>query len=90
MGNNTRGRRDIKIGEVISAKMDKTVIVNVISRKAHPFYGKIINVRKKYYAHDEENRCKEGDIVSIMETRPLSKMKRWRVVNIIKKYELKG
>lgn len=80
-----RGSRKGREGDVISNKMDKTVVVNVISRKKHPLYGKIINVKKSYYAHDEENQCKIGDRVRIMETRPLSKTKRWRVSEIIRK-----
>jgi small subunit ribosomal protein S17 len=80
-----RGRRKIREGDVISDKMDKTVVVNVVSRKKHPVYEKIISVKKSYYAHDEENNCKIGDRVRIMETRPLSKTKRWRVTEIVRK-----
>ncbi len=80
-----RGRRKVREGDVISDKMDKTVVVNVVSRKKHPVYEKIISVKKSYYAHDEENNCKTGDRVRIMETRPLSKTKRWRVTEIVRK-----
>ncbi|MFH1897574.1 MAG: 30S ribosomal protein S17 [Candidatus Desantisbacteria bacterium] len=80
-----RGRRKVREGDVISNKMDKTVVVNVVSRKKHPVYEKIISVKKSYYAHDEENHCKIGDRVRIMETRPLSKTKRWRVTEIVRK-----
>ena len=80
-----RGRRKVREGDVISDKMDKTVVVNVVSRKKHPVYEKIISVKKSYYVHDEENNCKTGDRVRIMETRPLSKTKRWRVTEIVRK-----
>ncbi|MFH1961791.1 MAG: 30S ribosomal protein S17 [bacterium] len=80
-----RGRRKVREGDVISNKMDKTVVVSVVSRKKHPVYEKIISIKKNYYAHDEENHCKTGDRVKIMETRPLSKTKRWRVIEIVRK-----
>ncbi|MBU0700106.1 30S ribosomal protein S17 [bacterium] len=80
-----RGRRKVREGDVISNKMDKTVVVSVVSRKKHPVYEKIISIKKNYYAHDEENHCKTGDRVKIMETRPLSKTKRWRVTEIVRK-----
>lgn len=76
-----RGRSKIKQGEVISDKMDKTVIVRVIRSFRHPLYGKLVKKWKKYYAHDEENKCKEGQLVEIRETRPLSKLKRWKVID---------
>lgn len=82
-----RGRRKEFIGKVVSDKMDKTVVVVVETLVQHPLYKKYIRRRKKYYAHDEKNECEVGDIVRIMETRPLSKLKRWRVVEIIKKAE---
>ncbi|MGD2169100.1 MAG: 30S ribosomal protein S17 [Chlamydiota bacterium] len=75
-----RNRRKIKQGVVVSAKMDKTVVVKSIRQLRHPLYGKLIKKWKKYYAHDENNQAKEGQVVQIMETRPLSKLKRWRVV----------
>jgi SSU ribosomal protein S17P len=72
------------VGRVVSNKMDKTVVVAVERRVAHPRYGKIVVRTKKYKAHDEENRCQEGDQVRIAETRPLSRTKRWRVVEILR------
>lgn len=75
-----RNMRKIKKGTVISNKMDKTVVVKVERTTRHPRYHKILTLTKKYYAHDESNALKIGDEVVIMETRPLSKLKRWRVV----------
>lgn len=72
-----------RVGIVVSNKMDKTVVVAVESRSPHPKYGKIVVKTKKFKAHDEENQCKEGDKVRIQETRPLSKTKRWQVINIM-------
>ncbi len=80
-----RGRRKVRTGRVISNKMDKTVVVAVESRVRHPLYGKIMRRTTKFKAHDEQNTCGEGDTVEIMETRPLSKEKRWRVVRIVEK-----
>ena len=80
-----RGNRKVRYGVVVSDKMDKTVTVSVESHLRHPLYGKITTITKKYKAHDEENACKVGDKVKIMETRPLSKDKRWRVVEITEK-----
>jgi len=73
-----------KIGVVVSNKMQKTVVVAVENRVAHPKYGKIVVKTKKFKAHDEENCCQEGDLVRITETRPLSRTKRWRVAEIIR------
>ena len=75
--------RKTRVGRVVSNKMNKTVIVAVERRVAHPLYGKQVTRTKKYYAHDEENAAREGDTVRIMETRPLSKLKRWRIVEIL-------
>jgi small subunit ribosomal protein S17 len=75
--------RKTRVGRVVSNKMNKTVIVAVERRVAHPLYGKQVTRTKKYYAHDEQNAAREGDTVRIMETRPLSKLKRWRVVEIL-------
>ena len=75
-----RGRSKIKQGEVISDKMDKTVVVRVTRSFRHPLYGKLVKKWKKYYAHDEENTYKEGQLVKIRETRHLSKLKRWKVI----------
>src|SRR5262249_46476301 len=80
-----RGRRKVRIGKVISNKMEKTVVVSVESQVRHPLYGKIMRRTTKFKAHDEQNTCGEGDTVEIMETRPLSREKRWRVVRILEK-----
>ncbi|ACL25875.1 MULTISPECIES: 30S ribosomal protein S17 [Chloroflexus] len=80
-------RKTTKVGRVVSDKMDKTVVVKVDYLKPHPLYRKIIRRSKKFHAHDEENTCKVGDVVRIEETRPLSRTKRWRVVEIIKRGE---
>ncbi len=77
------GRRKVLVGKVISNKMDKGVVVLVERLRQHPRYKKYIRYRKKFKAHDENNACKVGDVVKIAETRPLSKEKRWRVVEII-------
>ena len=82
---NERGSRKVRVGTVISDKMDKTVIVGVERRVAHPMYGKRVVRTKKFYAHDEENQAHQGDLVRIVETRPLSKQKRWRVVEVVEK-----
>ena len=81
----TRGRRKVRQGKVVSAKMEKTIIVVVESRVRHPLYGKFMKRSTRFKAHDEESTCGEGDTVEIMETRPLSKEKRWRVVRILEK-----
>ncbi|MBI5397666.1 MAG: 30S ribosomal protein S17 [Verrucomicrobia bacterium] len=78
-----RGIRKDRVGEVISDKMHKTVVVRVDRRVPHPRYGKVMTKSSKFYAHDEENKAKVGDRVRIVETRPLSKLKRWRVVEIL-------
>ncbi len=83
-----RGMRKTRTGIVVSDKMDKTVVVVVENHSRHSLYKKIIRHTKKYKAHDEENACKVGDKVKIMETRPLSKDKCWRVVQIIEKTPL--
>lgn len=80
-----RNLRKTKIGTVVSTKMDKTVSVKVERRLMHPLYGKFVKRSNKFFAHDEKNECTVGDKVRIMETRPLSKMKRWRLVEIIEK-----
>ena len=80
-----RTLRKTRVGRVISDKMDKTVVVAVERLVRHPLYGRIIKLTSKLKAHDESNECKVGDKVKVMETRPLSKEKRWRVVNIIEK-----
>ncbi len=81
----TRHLRKVRQGVVISDKMDKSVVVATKFKEKHPIYGKFVQKTKKYHAHDESNEANVGDKVLIMETRPLSKTKRWRVVNIIEK-----
>ena len=80
-----RNYRKTRNGVVVSNKADKTIVVNVQRKVVHPKYGKIVRLNKKYKAHDEKNDCNIGDVVRIMETRPLSKTKRWRLVEIIEK-----
>jgi small subunit ribosomal protein S17 len=80
-----RGRRKTRTGTVVSDKMNKTVVVRVERRYSHPLYGKQVTRSKKYHAHDENNDCHVGDVVRIVETRPLSKLKRWRVAEIIER-----
>lgn len=80
-----RGFRKVRVGRVVSDKMDKTVVVQVTDRKSHPLYKKVIQHRVRFKAHDEGNDCKVGDLVRIMECRPLSKDKRWRVVQVVEK-----
>ena len=81
----TRGKRKVREGLVVSDRMDKTVVVAVEDRVKHALYGKIIRRTTKYKAHDERNECGIGDRVRLMETRPLSATKRWRVVEILEK-----
>lgn len=81
----TRNLRKERIGIVSSDKMDKTITVTVKYKEKHPIYGKFVNKTKKYHAHDEKNECQVGDKVLLMETRPLSKTKRWRLVEILEK-----
>lgn len=80
----SRGMRKSRIGEVVSDKMDKTIVVKTITRVPHPKFGKIVKQISKFHVHDEKNEAKIGDRVSIAETRPLSRSKRWRLVEIIK------
>jgi small subunit ribosomal protein S17 len=80
-----RNARKTRVGVVVSDKMEKTVVVAIERRMAHPVYGKMMTRTKKLKAHDEENSAKTGDTVRIMETRPLSKDKRWRVVEIVER-----
>ncbi len=83
----TKGRRKVRQGTVVSDRMDKTVVVSVERRLAHPLYGKQVSRQKKYHAHDEENEYRTGDVVRIEETRPLSKLKRWRVLELVERPE---
>ena len=80
-----RGLRKTREGMVVSDKMDKTIVVEIKTRVRHPLYGKIMNQTNKLKAHDEKNECRIGDRVRVMETRPLSKEKRWRLVEILEK-----
>ena len=80
-----RNLRKERIGVVVSNKMDKTVVVAVERKEKHPMYGKFVKKTTKFVAQDEKNECSEGDTVRIMETRPLSKTKRWRLVEIVEK-----
>ncbi len=77
-------QRKVLTGTVVSNKMDKTVVVRVERTFRHPLYGKVVRTHKKYHAHDEDNACKEGDVVRIRETRPMSKTKRWVVVDTLR------
>lgn len=81
----SRGQRKSRTGSVVSDAMNKTVVVSVERRFAHPLYGKQVTRHKKYYAHDEENQARKGDVVTIIETRPLSKNKRWRLAEVVKR-----
>lgn len=80
-----RSARKTRVGEVVSSGMNKTIVVRTVTRVPHPKFGKIVKQMKKFYAHDEENKAKAGDTVRIMETRPLSKLKRWRLVEVVAK-----
>jgi small subunit ribosomal protein S17 len=81
----SRPMRKRRTGIVVSNRADKTLVVRVDRRKAHPLYRKVVTVSKKYYAHDENNEANTGDTVEIMETRPISKLKRWRLVSVIRR-----
>jgi len=80
-----RNLRKVRIGKVVSDKMDKTIVVEIVDNVKHPLYGKIVKRTTKLKAHDENNECRVGDRVKVMETRPMSKEKRWRLVEIIEK-----
>ena len=83
-----RERRKVIVGEVVSNKMHKTIVVEVVRKKAHPFYKRVVSKAKKFYAHDEKNQAHIGDVVRLEETRPLSKLKRWRLKEIVRKAAL--
>jgi small subunit ribosomal protein S17 len=83
-----QGRRKEVVGEVVANKMAKTIVVKVTRKKAHPFYGRVVARNKKFYAHDEKNEAHVGDFVRLEETRPLSKLKRWKLKDIIRKTTL--
>jgi len=81
-------RRNEKVGNVVSTKMQKTIVVEVEMRKAHPKYKRIVKSSKKFYAHDEQNSARVGDVVRIRESRPLSKLKRWTLEEIVRRSSL--
>lgn len=85
MAENKRNSRKVRLGTVVSDKMDKTVVVAVERQVPHPLYGKRVVRTRKFHAHDEENTAREGDLVRIMETRPLSRTKRWRLVEVVER-----
>ena len=80
-----RNARKVRIGTVVSDKMDKTIVVAIADNKKHPLYNKVVKTTYKLKAHDEENTCKIGDTVKVAETRPLSKDKRWRLVEVVER-----
>ena len=82
------GRRKEVIGNVVSNRMNKTIVVQVVRRKSHPLYTRVISKAKKFYAHDEKNEAHIGDVVRLEETRPLSKLKRWRLKEVVRKTAL--
>src|ERR1700680_5180135 len=82
------GRRKEVVGEVVSNRMKKTIVVEVVRKKSHAFYGRVVSKAKKFYAHDEKNEAHIGDVVRLEETRPLSKLKRWRLKQIVRKTAL--
>lgn len=84
-GNTVKSTCKKRVGRVVSDAMDKTIVIMLVTRRRHPKYGKMIKYVKKLYAHDEKNEAKVGDLVRIFETRPLSRLKRWRLVEIIER-----
>jgi small subunit ribosomal protein S17 len=84
----TKERQKVRVGRVVSTKMDKTVLVAVRWQKRHLLYKKSLRQVTKFFAHDKENECRLGDLVRIQETRPLSRMKRWRVVSVLERHEV--
>ena len=85
MSDTTRNTRKVRTGTVVSISGNKTIVVQTLERKRHPKYGKMMTISKKLHAHDEKNECGVGDTVTVMETRPLSKTKRWRLVEIVER-----
>ena len=83
-----KSNKNEKVGHVVANKMAKTIVVKVVRKKAHPFYGRVISKAKKFYAHDEKNEAHVGDVVRLEETRPLSKLKRWKLVEVIRRAKL--
>jgi small subunit ribosomal protein S17 len=84
-GAREQGRRNSKVGEVVSTAMSKTIVVQVTRQKQHPLYVRVVKKTKKFYAHDEQETARVGDVVRIEETRPLSKLKRWRLTEVIRR-----
>ena len=84
----SESRRNSKVGYVVSTKMAKTIVVELTRQKSHPMYRRVISRSKKFYAHDEQNSARLGDVVRIEETRPLSKLKRWRLAEVIRRAAL--
>jgi len=82
------GRRKEIVGEVVSNRMHKTIVVEVVRKKSHRFYGRVVSKAKRFYAHDEKNEAHIGDVVRLEETRPLSKLKRWRLKQIVRRTAL--
>src|ERR1700689_2034067 len=82
------GRRKEVVGEVVSNRMKKTIVVQVVRKKSHAFYGRVVSKSKKFYAHDEKNEAHIGDVVRLEETRPLSKLKRWRLKQVVRRATL--
>jgi small subunit ribosomal protein S17 len=83
-----QGRRKEVVGEVLSSRMHKTIVVEVVRKKSHAFYGRVVSKNKKFYAHDEKNQARVGDVVRLEESRPLSKLKRWRLKDIVRRAAL--
>jgi small subunit ribosomal protein S17 len=81
----TRGRRKVRMGQVVSDKMDKTIVVELERRFPHPTYSRIVRRTNRIKVHDEKNECRVGDVVRVMETRPMSKEKRWRLLEVVRK-----
>ena len=90
ISNTEHSHKNEKVGPVVSTKMQKTIVVQVSSRVPHPLYKRIVTKHKKFYAHDEEGSARVGDIVRIIECRPLSKLKRWRLEEVIRRSALVG
>ena len=86
--NTQQSRRSTKIGRVVSTKMTKTIVVETVMKKSHPLYRRVVAKSNKFYAHDENNTARVGDYVEIEETRPLSRLKRWRLKNVIQRAKL--
>ncbi len=80
-----KGNKSRKVGQVVSAKMDKTIVVQVTRRVQHPLYKRVVTRRKKFHVHDEDNTARPGDIVRVVESRPLSRRKRWRLEEIVRR-----